>query len=105
MLPLPFNFSGGRIDGAQRTPERRSVIVRKIRTAVIRMARLIGLRGGAEDVALFARRHIKETSLRVECRRHPVGRSRRSRTHAAAVRRRRGFLVGNRTALRILAAT
>src|SRR5712671_5087782 len=105
MLPFPLDFSGSRIDSAQRTPERRGIIVRKIGAAVIRMPCLIGLRRRAEDVALFARRHIKETSLRVERWRHPVGRSRRTRTDAAAIRRGRSFFGGNGAPLGILAAT
>src|SRR5882757_6310685 len=105
MLPLPLDFPGARIDGAQRTPERRGIIVRKIRAAVIRMPWLIGLRRRAENIALFARGHIKETSLRVERWRHPVGRSSRTRTDAATIRRRRRFFGGNRAPLGILAAT
>src|SRR5258705_5229031 len=105
MLPLPLDFSTGRIDSAQRTPERRGIIVRKISAAVIRMPWLIGLRRRAENVALFARGHVKETSLRIERWRHPVGRSRRTRTDTAAIRRRRRFFGGNRAPLGILAAT
>src|SRR6267154_2240827 len=105
MLPFPLDFSGGRIDGAQRTPKRRRIIVRKISAAVIRMPWLIGLRRSTENVALFARGHIKEPSLRVERGRHPVGRSRRTGTDAAAIRRRRRFFGGNRAPLGILAAT
>src|SRR5712672_1520195 len=105
MLPFPLDFSICWIDSAQRTPERRGIIVRKISAAVIRMPWLIGLRRRAENVALFARRHIKETGLRVERWRHPVGRSRRTGTDAAAIRRRRRCFGGNGAPLRILAAT
>src|SRR5712671_5008073 len=105
MLPLPLDFSVGRIDSAQRTPKRRGVIVRKIRAAVIRMPWLIGLRRRAENIALLARGHIKETGLRIERWRHPVGRSRRTRTDTAAIRRGRRFFGGNRAPLRIFAAT
>src|SRR6267378_2764194 len=104
MLPLPLDFSAGRIDGAQRPPERRGVVVRKIRAAIIRMPWLIGLRGSAENVALFACGYVKKSGLRVERRRHPVGRSRRTRTDAATIRRRRRFFGGNRAPLGILAA-
>src|SRR6267142_7276858 len=103
MLPFPLDFSTGRIDSAQRTPERRGIIVGKIRAAVIRMPWLIGLRRSAENIALFARGHLKEASLRIERWRHPVGRSRRTRTDAAAIRRRRRFLGSDRAPLGILA--
>src|SRR5712671_5630037 len=103
MFPFPLDFSTGRIDSAQRPPERRGVIVRKISAAVIRMPWLIGLRRSAENIALLARGHVKETGLRVERWRHPVRRSRRTRTDAAAIRRRRRFFGGNGAPLGILA--
>src|SRR6267154_5697501 len=105
MLPLPLDFSVGWIDSAQRTPERRGIIVRKISAAVIRMPWLIGLRRSAENIALLARGHVKETGLRVERGRHPVGRSRRTRTDTAAIRRRRSFFGRDRAPLGIFAAT
>src|SRR5205807_236608 len=100
-----LDFSVCWIDSAQRPPERRGIIVRKIGAAVIRVPRLIGLRRRAENVALFARGHVKETSLRVERWRHPVGRSRRTRTDAAAIRRGGSFFGCDRAPLGILAAT
>src|SRR5258708_8739926 len=105
MLPFPLDFSTGRIDSAQRTPKRRGIIVRKISAAIIRMPWLIGLRRRAENIALFARGHVKETSLRIERWRHPVGRSRRTRTNAAAIRPGRSFFGPDRAPLGVPAAT
>src|SRR6202022_2740172 len=104
MFPFPLDFSARRIDRPQRAPERRGIIVGKIRAAVIRMPSLVGLRGGAENVALFARGHVKQAGLRVKRWRHPVGRAGGTRANAAAVRSRGRFLVDDGTPLRVLAA-
>ena len=69
---LPLDFSALRIDGSQRTDIGFGFIGWKIRTAVVRMASFIGLRGGAEDVALITRAHVEQAGLNIEARRHPV---------------------------------
>src|SRR5882724_2575071 len=59
MLPLPLQRTGQGIDRSQRAPERRGVIVWKIRAAVIGVTLFERLRRRAENVALLARVHIK----------------------------------------------
>src|SRR5260370_10984313 len=104
MLPFPFNLSRRRIDGPERAPERRRIIIWKISAAVIRMPGLIRLRSRAENVALLPCSHIEEAGLRIESGRHPVCRPSGTGAHAAAVRRLRRFLVSHRAPLGILSA-
>src|SRR5260370_23120252 len=104
MLPFPFNLSRRRIDGPERAPERRRIIIWKISAAVIRIPGLIWLRSRAENVALLPCSHIEETGLRIENGGHPVCRPSGTAAHAAAVCRRRHFLVSHRAPLAIFAA-
>src|SRR6185436_16097290 len=64
MLPLPFHLTASWIQSPQRAPERRRVIVREIRAAIIGVTFFERLRRSAKDVALFARRHIEQFRLR-----------------------------------------
>src|SRR5882762_9229118 len=102
MLPFPFHFSSVRIDGAQSAAERRGIVVRKIRAAIVSVSRFVWLRRGAEDVTLFPRRYIEELRLRIVSRRHPVRRAGRPRAHAIPFQRRRGVLSRNGSSARIL---
>jgi hypothetical protein len=63
---FPFELSRREIEGAKSTLVRFAVGRRKIRTAVVRMASLVGLRSGAEDVTLLAGVDVEESGLRVE---------------------------------------
>src|SRR5580700_5432946 len=103
MPKLPLHLTSRRIDGAKRAPVRLRFIGRKIGAAIISMAHLVGLRRRAEDVALLARRHIKEPGSRVEARGHPVCSPQRPRANRSPLRRRRTLVVRNRSTLAILA--
>src|SRR5882762_3744386 len=82
MLPFPLHFSGVGIDGAQRPGERRGIVVRKIRAAIVGVSRFVWLRCRAEDVTLFPRGYVEELRLRIVSRRHPIRRAGRARTNA-----------------------
>ena len=102
MLPFPLYFSRRRIERSQCAPKRLCLIIRKIGGAIVRVSRFVRLRRRRKNVALLARRHIKEFRLRIVRRRHPVRRSRRSRTHAIPFWRGHRILVRHRPPRRVL---
>src|SRR6266478_97682 len=103
MLPFPFDFAGVRIDGAERAPKRLGIVVGKICAAVVRVAGLVRLRRGAENVALFACGHVEQAGLRVKSGRHPVCRASRAGADAAALGSWTRLLVGDRPTFSVLA--
>src|SRR5262249_23471296 len=88
MAELPLHFPGLRRDGAQSTPIRFSFIRGKVRAAIVGVPCFVGLRRGAEDVALLTRGHIEEARLRVEAGRHPVRCAQGSGANGVALWRR-----------------
>src|SRR5271154_5596272 len=98
MFPFPFDFAGVWIDGAKRAPERRSVVVWKIRAAVVGVALFVGLRRGAKDIALLSRGNVEKFCLWIVRRRHPIRCAGGAGADAAPFRRRRGFFERERAA-------
>src|ERR1700738_1803822 len=103
MTELPLHPPGRGIDRAQRTPIRFGFIRGKICAAVISVARFVGLRGAAEDVALLTRGHVEPSSLRIVRRRHPVGGTEGSGTHGVAFERGFGSWIRDGAPLGVLA--
>src|SRR5579862_9137014 len=105
MLKFPLDFSILRIDRAQCAPVRLGIIGRKIGAAVVCVPGFVGLRRGAEFIALLTRIHVEEAGLRIEGWRFPVGCARRSRADDAAVGCGLGLLVRDGAAFGISAVT
>ncbi len=101
MLPFPFYFSSGGIDGAECAGKRGGIIIRKIGAAIISVTRFVGLRRSAENVTLLPRSNVEKLRLRIVSGRHPVGRTRGARAHAIPFQRRGSVLARNGSAARI----
>src|SRR5262249_41361207 len=72
LLLFPPNFSGFRIDGADRAPIF-FLCRRHINAAEVRPAGNVRLQMRVENIALLADRNVEQTGLRAVTGRHPVG--------------------------------
>src|SRR5579871_1513075 len=97
VLEAPPDLSGGGIDRLQETAIRFGFFRGKISAAVKCVARLVGLGRGREDVALVARGHVEERSLRIVSRRHEVGSTKRAGANGVARERGRRIFAGDGT--------
>src|SRR5258708_20073052 len=98
MFELPLDLTRRWIDCLQKSAIRLSLVGGEICAAIIGVARFVGLRSGAEGIALIASGYVEQTRLRVISWCHEVCGAERAGANSVALERRRSLFLGYGTA-------